>query len=375
MGMVKISFAAALFIAASALAVAAPGSDADACVFRGDGKTTKALETFPSGARVAFFGDSITRNGDAVTRTAAHYLAACPGRVVRVFNVGISGGGVEAGHLYFDGWLAPLKPTHVVLAFGVNDAGATIFKSDAEDRAAELARTDEAVRAFERRYGELIDRIEALGAKVVLRTPTPYDEFSGSEPLADGSSRAKPKSGRNDAHRRIADAVRRIAAKRGLPLVDDFAALSERLAAGEAIFWGDRVHPDLRGQWLLAKNLLAAQGLEIGAFRPLEDVAAEAGLTAWREAAGRLSDVLSAEWILVRDESLGLDAKLAKVRGWLDENAEKEGVNQYVVRIARGYLDAKPCEDALRAEEQSAFCAAAAAAGGRKWGASNRNSH
>ena len=57
----------------------------------------------------------------------------------------------------------------------------------------------------------------------------------------------------------------------------------------------------------------------------------------------------------MRDESLGLDAKLAKVRGWLDENAEKEGVNQYVVRIARGYLEAKPREETLRAEEQSAW--------------------
>lgn len=36
------------------------------------------MRTFPDGARVAFFGDSITRNGGAMLRVAAHYRTAFP---------------------------------------------------------------------------------------------------------------------------------------------------------------------------------------------------------------------------------------------------------------------------------------------------------
>ena len=91
----------------------------------GSGKSAGVIEPFPEGARVVFFGDSITQNGVAVTWVAAHYMKMFPNGNVRFFNVGISGGSVGAAHLYFDSWLAPLKPTHVVVGFGVNDAGAT----------------------------------------------------------------------------------------------------------------------------------------------------------------------------------------------------------------------------------------------------------
>lgn len=53
------------------------------------------IAPFPDGARVAFFGDSITRGGGGVLRVAAHYRKAFPGRDVRFYNVGISGGGVQ----------------------------------------------------------------------------------------------------------------------------------------------------------------------------------------------------------------------------------------------------------------------------------------
>ena len=55
-----------------------------------------AMQPFPDGARVAFFGDSITSMGGALLRVAAQYRAAFPERDVRFFNVGISGGGFDA---------------------------------------------------------------------------------------------------------------------------------------------------------------------------------------------------------------------------------------------------------------------------------------
>ena len=83
------------------------------------------------------------------------------------------------------------------------EAGAAVLKKDAKDRAAELKRIESVAAAFEKNYCKLLDRIEALGAKVILRTPTPYDEFTKG-PTADGKMRVNAKAGRNDAQRRIA---------------------------------------------------------------------------------------------------------------------------------------------------------------------------
>lgn len=293
------------------------------------------MQPFPDKSRVAFFGDSITSMGGALLRVAAQYRADFPERDVRFFNVGISGGGFDAADLYFDGWLAPHRPTHVVLAFGVNDSGPLRLNPEAPDAGAEEARVREATTAFRARYVALVERIEALGAKVTVRAITPYDETERED-----ASPAEP--GKGDAFRRVAAQIRAIAAERGLPLVDDHGRLSPLLAAGERLFNADRVHPTDFGQWRLAENFLAAQGLEAAPYRPREETAAAAGLAEWDDAATRRSIVLSAEWLLVRDESLGLDEKLAKVRAWLDAHEADPNANPYVVRAARAYLRDKP---------------------------------
>ena len=101
------------------------------------------MAPFADGDRVAFYGDSITQLGGCILRVFAKYREAFPGRDVRFFNVGISGGGLDAAELYFDGWLAPLRPTRVVLAFGVNGAGVLHPWAEAPDPAAEKRRLDD----------------------------------------------------------------------------------------------------------------------------------------------------------------------------------------------------------------------------------------
>ena len=278
-----------------------------------------AVRPFEYGDRVAFYGDSITRNGEAITRMAAYYRRAFPGRNVRFFNVGISGGTVSAAHFFFDKYLVPLRPTHVVLAFGVNDAGAVI--------------ADDAVARFESEYERLIERIQDIDAAVVLRTPTSFGVVS---------------SNRSAAHGRIADSVRRIAEKRVLPLLDDHALFGERIAAGENLFIGDNVHPNERGQWCLSEDFLAAQGLDAGAFRPFVEVASESGLAAWHDAAVALTYIPATEWLVMHGEELSLDEKLAKARKWLDDNEGKDGVNPAMLRFVREYLRIKPHEAEFR---------------------------
>ena len=309
-----------------------------------------AMQTFPDGARVAFFGDSITANGGAMLRIAAHYREAFPGRNLRFCNCGISGGGLESAEVYFDDILAARKPTHVVVAFGVNDSGAMRIDETADDASAEAKRVEEAAAAFRKRYAALVGRIRSLGAEIVLRTTTPYNEF--------GDSAVAPVNGRNVAYRRVTDEIRAVARDMGLPLIDDYARMSELLSGGEDIFAPDRVHPNDYGQWRMAETLLAAQGLKIAPYSPRVELAAKAGLSAWDDLWQRIADVNSCEWICVRDETLSLEAKLAKVKAWLEENSAKPDANKYVVRIAKGYLRDKPRKAALIAEAESAWAPA-----------------
>ena len=300
------------------------------------------VEPFPSGARVAFFGDSITHGGGGFLRVAAHYRTAFPELDIRFYNVGISGGGFKAADLYFDKWLASLKPTHVVLAFGVNDTPPLRIDPDAAP-AAEATRVEGECAAFRAKYEALVDRIEALGAKVIVRAITPYDETE----RADGA--AAPVVGKNDSYRRAAEQIRAVAAERGLPLVDDYSRMSELLAQGEALFRTDRVHPNDYGQWRMAETFLSAQGLQIAPYASREETAAAAGLSTWDDATQRVAGLLSADWLVIRDETLDLDAKLAKARDYIAKNEDNPKANPFVVGIAGKFLRDKPQEAELRA--------------------------
>ncbi len=303
------------------------------------------MKPFPDGSRVAFFGDSITRLGGGILRVAAQYRAHFPHRDVRFFNVGISGGGLAAANLYFDGWLAPLKPTHVVLAFGVNDSWSLRINPSAPDATAEEERVSQAVATFREGYLALVRRIEALGAGVIVRAITPYDETARFD------SAAEPVPGQGVAFRRIAEQIRSIAVERGLACLDDYARMSACMAE-EPLFGADRVHPTDRGHWRIAGALLEAQGLPVPEFKPQDEVIAESGLGEWFDLSQKVANILSAEWHFVRDETLDTDAKIAKAKAWLEANRDKPTGNPhhpFLVRLVSDYLLNKPREALLRA--------------------------
>ncbi len=298
---------------------------------------------FPDKSRVIFYGDSITRLGGGILRVAAQYRALLPERDVRFFNAGISGGGLAEAKRYFDAWIAAQRPTHVVMAFGVNDA-IGMARGRLADPDEEAKRVDAALAAFRHCYAALIDRIEALGATAILRAITPFDDTARTE---EGAAPADP--AKAELFRRVAAEIRSLADERGLQCVDDWARMSDLLAGGEDDFMRDRIHPNDRGQWRMAETFLAAQGMPSAPYRPRGETAESAGLAEWDALSQRLANILSAEQAFVRDESLDVASRLAKARAWLDENESRPGVEPVLVLFARDYLRYKPQEAALRA--------------------------
>ena len=304
------------------------------------------IEPFPEGARVAFFGDSLTAGGGVVLRIAAHYRTEFPERDVRFYNCGISGGRLETADMYFDAVLASRRPTHVVFAFGLNDA-LEMYNRRVEDPEAEAKRTVRELEDFRRHYARAIGRLETLGPEIILRIPTPYNEFGPGDAPAD--------AGKNEVVRRFGDEIRAFAREKGLPILDDYARMSKFLADGEDVYIGDRIHPNDFGQWRMAETLLSAQGLVIAPYRTRAEAASAAGLSKWDGLMQRQSDINAFEWQGIRDESIGRDEKIAKAKKWLETNGCRPGVHPFTLRVAKAYVEDKPREDAIRADTEAAW--------------------
>ncbi len=301
-----------------------------------------ALEPFPDGARVVFYGDSITAAGNFAMRIAAHYRKAFPERSVRFYNCGMSGGGVGTAEMYFDTVLMPRRPTHVVLAFGVNDSRNLTPNASATDSKAERRRVDAAAEAFGKRYEALVKRILSRGVKVILKTATPFNEFGEGVPIT-GGILARHK---DSSHARISEIVRGCARRNNLPCVDDYSAMKAAMDKGERLFNSDRLHPDDRGHWRMAETFLSAQGFKIDSWQTRDKEAASAGLLQWDRLSRKIASVNSAEFLVVRDNSLDNSGKLAKVRKWISDHS-KLPKGDYMMSISRDYLAFKPQGDAI----------------------------
>ena len=78
---------------------------------------------FPDDARVCFIGDSLTAHNQILPRVIDHYNKYFADADVRFFNCGTSGGTYQTAVDFFYDDVLPHRPTHAVVAFGVNDSG------------------------------------------------------------------------------------------------------------------------------------------------------------------------------------------------------------------------------------------------------------
>jgi lysophospholipase L1-like esterase len=81
---------------------------------------------FANEARVAMVGDSITHSGVAVAYIQEYYLSHFPKRKVKIYNLGTGGDSAASACTRLDEILS-VKPTEVVVMFGVNDMNITAY--------------------------------------------------------------------------------------------------------------------------------------------------------------------------------------------------------------------------------------------------------
>jgi hypothetical protein len=137
----------------------------------------------------------------------------------------------------------------------MNDVNRTLYSTAATPELE--AQRREQIETYEKNQRALVAKLQGLGARVILVTPTPYDQTAQIE---------RPNlSGVDDALAGCATFLRRLAAETGSTLVD-FHEPMNRLAAplhAKDPHWtftrGDRVHPDAPWHFVMAYLFLKAQ--------------------------------------------------------------------------------------------------------------------
>lgn len=126
--------------------------------------------------RIVFFGDSITREGDKpggyVDEVRAALKTAHPDGGVEVIGAGIGGNKVPDLENRLERDVLEKKPTTVVVYIGINDVWHSIRNQGTPKE------------TFEKGLRNLVERIRAASARVILCTPSVIGEKrSGENPL------------------------------------------------------------------------------------------------------------------------------------------------------------------------------------------------
>lgn len=220
-------------------------------------KTDDSPVPFKEGEKVLFFGDSITRGGGWHSMVSLFYETRFPERRITWLNAGISGD-TAAGALKRLKWdVLDHKPDHVVIMFGINDID--MLKLYDTETPEKLAVRQARIKEYAANMEQLIVALKAAKIKVVVCTPSPYDETVKLE---------KPGyAGANAALTRCAAICRDLAAKHAVPLVDFNGPMNAMTADFQktnpnfTLIGGDRVHPGAMGNTMMTYLFLKAQNV------------------------------------------------------------------------------------------------------------------
>lgn len=208
--------------------------------------------------RWCVIGDSITHNGTYHQWVTLYHLTRFPDRRFQVINCGISGDTAARTVGRFDWDIAPHRPTLASLMFGMNDVNRKLYDPATDAKPGVLAARRQHLEEFRISIKKLVVQLRARDARVVLITPSPYDE------TADGATPAH--TGVNDALAACSAFLRDLGAELDIPVVDFHAPLTEltrrvqKEQPAKSLNRSDRVHPEEPAHLLMAGIFLRQMG-------------------------------------------------------------------------------------------------------------------
>jgi lysophospholipase L1-like esterase len=252
-------------------------------------------EPFRDAEVVCFLGDSITKGGDYHGDIRLFYATRFPDRHIRFYNCGVGGDRavaiVRSAKFRIESDVLAWKPTTVSVMLGMNDVGRKLYGDKIEEMEKDPKRwqgfaadycgrlgltnvplsvasaREACLDLYSTKMAGIISKLKGYGARVVLMTPSIYDETAV---IAKGHGEVL--TGVNNGLGRCAEKIRQFSRDYQTSLVEAYGLMNEinrREQAKNPSFslvgagknWNDRVHPGPVGHLVMAYAFLRSQGL------------------------------------------------------------------------------------------------------------------
>ena len=290
------------------------------------------LKRFPKNSRVAFIGDSITAANLSLQWIIRAYSRVGDSDGMRFFNCGVAGGTADFAVTSYVSDIKRYAPTHAVISFGINDSNRDVLNNPRDEK--RLATLTEAYEKYKKRLRELVELLLKDGVDVTLCTPVPYDEYAESEQKALPGGFALMLG--------YAEYVRGLARETGVALYDQHKIISG-IMAREHVFSPDRIHPTNHGYYVLARELLKEQGIDVGD----EDAMPEC-FAPWHSYVARLRKVIATECMIVPRFTKCFDTPAEEKLKGMQQIIDRQGWGVPVLEsFCRAYVEDKPHEAEL----------------------------
>jgi len=226
---------------------------AAACAVRALAAT---VSPFAAGERVTFFGDSITHGGSYHVDLQLYWDLRHPGSGTRLMNCGGSGDSASSGVNRWPWDALPQRADRTFVMFGMNDVGRSDY--DVADLTAEtISRRARSIANYSTNMAAVAACVRKAGQKLVIMTPTPYDEYGTNYTCAASVGCNEP------GLAACASVGRALAAQLGAEVVELHRPLTEFVRRQDGYCFcsaKDRTHPRADGHLIIMAEVLKAMG-------------------------------------------------------------------------------------------------------------------
>lgn len=210
---------------------------------------------FNNGDEVCFVGNSITNHAHFYHDIDLFYATRFPTQKITVVNCGVSGNTAANVINRLDGDVLAYHPNWAILMLGMNDVHKELYTKQASAMP-DIAEKRKAVfDIYKRDYQVIIQSLLKNNSKVILQTPTVFDQTA----YIPNNDRL---TGRNDALKMYAGFVKELGKKYGFEVIDYWTIMNgitqkiQAVDSAATIIGPDRVHPGPVGHFIMAYQFL-----------------------------------------------------------------------------------------------------------------------
>jgi len=283
------------------------------------------MKRFPNGSRVCFIGDSLVNENLILSWVADCYRNNFPNEDIRFFNCGTAGGTAEFALKSFEDDAMRFKPTHAVVAFGINDSARWCLRDEKGYERYNILK--QCFSTYKKCIEEICKKILDNNIELILCTPAPYDEYEPTD--------QETFKGGYALMSEYANFIRNFAEKNNYTLCDYYEKMVEIMQT-EKLYNADHIHPTEYGYYRMAEIFLNNQGLNIG-----EQFDIKEKYPIWFEAVSAYRKLFVAECMVLKKAELAEKEKLQIARDFIAENSEKADNwrMRWFVELCENYLE------------------------------------